>query len=98
MDPLEYLRVADLWVQGASEAEWRSAVSRAYYAAFHVARHLLLSCQFRVPQGERAHAYVWLRLGAGEEPRGSALPHATRLRPELGAGRRLAATVMRLFQ
>jgi uncharacterized protein (UPF0332 family) len=62
MDPLEYLRVAELWAQGASEPEWRSAVSRAYYAAFHVARYLLEACRFRVPRGERAHAYLWLRL------------------------------------
>jgi uncharacterized protein (UPF0332 family) len=62
MDALEYLRVAELWVHGTSEAEWRSAVSRAYYAAFHVARQLLLACRFRVPQAERAHSYLWLRL------------------------------------
>jgi hypothetical protein len=46
----------------STEPEWRSAVSRAYYAAFHVARQLLEDLGFRVPYADRAHAYLWLRL------------------------------------
>lgn len=30
MDPLDFLEVADEWAAGNREAEWRSAVSRAY--------------------------------------------------------------------
>src|SRR5579883_2185536 len=58
----EYLTLARTLAGGTTEAEWRSASSRAYYAAFHVARLLLLSLGFRVPQAERAHGYLWLRL------------------------------------
>ncbi len=49
--------------QGPAEADWRTAVSRAYYSAFHVARQLLTSCGFLVPRADRAHAYLYLRLG-----------------------------------
>jgi len=62
MDFRDYLRLADILAQGTTEAEWRSVCSRAYYAAFHVARHLLQALRFRVPQAERAHAYLFLRL------------------------------------
>jgi uncharacterized protein (UPF0332 family) len=62
MDFREYLTLAATLATGTTRAEWRSAVSRAYYAAFHVARDLLISLGFRAPQGEQAHGYVWLRL------------------------------------
>ena len=42
MDEREFLKVALSLLAGASEADWRSAVSRAYYAAFHVARNLVV--------------------------------------------------------
>jgi uncharacterized protein (UPF0332 family) len=62
MDPREFLVVASEWAVGTNEAEWRSAVSRAYYSAFHVGRELLESAGFVVPESALAHAYVWLRL------------------------------------
>src|SRR5437899_2006118 len=62
MDGADFLHVADALATGATEADWRSAISRAYYAAFHVARRLLQQCGFHVPQADRAHAYLWLRL------------------------------------
>lgn len=62
MSPREFLDVADEWAIGSREAEWRSAVSRAYYAAFHSAIALLTQIGFVVPKGEQAHAYLWLRL------------------------------------
>jgi uncharacterized protein (UPF0332 family) len=68
MKPQEFLEVADEWVAGIREAEWRSAVTRAYYAAFHVARDLLQRCGFVVPQGEQAHAYLWLSLSNSNHP------------------------------
>lgn len=58
----DYLALARTLASGATEAEWRSASSRAYYAAFHVARRLLLNLGFRVPQADRAHGHLWLRL------------------------------------
>ncbi len=58
----DFLSRADTLAKGSTEAEWRTACSRAYYAAFHVARQLLLALGFRVPQADRAHGYLWLRL------------------------------------
>jgi uncharacterized protein (UPF0332 family) len=46
----------------SGEEDWRTAVSRAYYAAFHIARDFLEDLRFRVPKSDRAHAYLWLRL------------------------------------
>jgi uncharacterized protein (UPF0332 family) len=69
MDFRAFLSLAATLAKGTTEAEWRSACSRGYYAVFHVARQLLLSLGFRVPQADRAHGYLWLRLsnaGIGE--------------------------------
>lgn len=60
--PSDFLKQAQVWVQGPSEADWRSAVSRAYYAAFHAGRLLLRDFGFAIPRADRAHAYLWLRL------------------------------------
>jgi uncharacterized protein (UPF0332 family) len=68
MNPRDFLDVAGEWATGAREAEWRSALSRAYYAAFHVAGALLEASGFAVPQVEGAHAYLWLRLSNAGHP------------------------------
>jgi uncharacterized protein (UPF0332 family) len=44
------------------EAAQRSAVSRAYYAAFHVGRDLLADLGFTTPRADRAYEYVYRRL------------------------------------
>jgi uncharacterized protein (UPF0332 family) len=62
MDGRDFLTLALSLAKGTTEAEWRSAASRAYYAAFHVARKILSQCGFTVPRGDRAHAYLWLRI------------------------------------
>ena len=62
MDFRDYLKLAATLAAGPAEADWRSAISRAYYAAFHVARELLISLGFRVPRADRAHSYMWLRI------------------------------------
>ncbi len=62
MNAREFLDVADELIAGLSEGRWRSAVSRAYYALFHVARLLLGGCGFAVPQSDRAHIYLSRRL------------------------------------
>lgn len=62
MDETGFLEVADDLSTGLREADWHSAISRAYYAAFHKGRRLLLHNGFDAPRGEKAHAYVWLRL------------------------------------
>jgi uncharacterized protein (UPF0332 family) len=62
MNVKDFLAVADELLDGSTEASWRSAVSRAYYAAFHAARDLLRRCGFSIPRADQAHAYPWLRL------------------------------------
>src|SRR2546425_546453 len=57
MDFRDSLILATPLAAGSTEAEWRSAVSRAYYAPFHVARRLLFGCGFQVPPADRAHGY-----------------------------------------
>jgi uncharacterized protein (UPF0332 family) len=68
MSGREFLQVARDLLAGSTEAAWRSSVSRAYYAAFHVARQRLEESGFTVPRGERAHAYLWLRLSNCGDP------------------------------
>lgn len=63
MNSRDFLVVARALAVGNTEAAWRSAVSRAYYAAFHVACELMEALGFRVPQSDRAHAYLSYRLG-----------------------------------
>jgi uncharacterized protein (UPF0332 family) len=58
----EFLTLAKQLAGGATEAEWRSAISRASYAAFHVARALLEDLRFAVPHADRAHVYLSRRL------------------------------------
>jgi uncharacterized protein (UPF0332 family) len=62
MDAREFHTLAQQLSLAATEAAWRSAVSRAYYAAFHVARQLMEDLGFTVPHADRAHGYLWLRL------------------------------------
>jgi uncharacterized protein (UPF0332 family) len=68
MDFRDYLVLAIRLRDGTTEADWRSASSRAYYAAFHVARRFLLSLGFDVPRADRAHAYLWMRLSNAGRP------------------------------
>jgi uncharacterized protein (UPF0332 family) len=68
MEPRGFLVLAEALSQGTTEAEWRSAISRAYYAAFHMARRLLVQCGFTVPRADRAHAYLFLRLANSSHP------------------------------
>jgi uncharacterized protein (UPF0332 family) len=62
MDETGFLQLADELSTGSRQADWRTAISRAYYAAFHKARMLLRQGGFHVPEAEQAHAYLWLRL------------------------------------
>ena len=67
IDANDLQALAESWINGVTEAG-RSAVSRAYYAAFHQARQLLRDVGFRVPRGDQAHAYLWLRLSNSGDP------------------------------
>jgi uncharacterized protein (UPF0332 family) len=62
MNGRDFLRVARTLVVAGGEAEYRSAVSRAYYAAFHAARDLMGNLRFSVPRADRAHEYLYRRL------------------------------------
>jgi uncharacterized protein (UPF0332 family) len=68
MKPRDFLELADTLCTEITEAAWRTAVSRAYYAAFHTARQLLRQCGFAVPPADQAHAYLWLRLANSGHP------------------------------
>jgi uncharacterized protein (UPF0332 family) len=64
----EFLLLAKQLAGAGTEAEWRSAISRAYYAAFHVARELLEDLRFAVPRADRAHIYLSRRLANSGHP------------------------------
>src|SRR5439155_114820 len=63
----DFLPLANRLATAASEADWRTAMSRAYYAAFHVARHLFSDLNFAVPRADRAHQYLVFRLSNSGE-------------------------------
>jgi hypothetical protein len=56
-----FLDVADELVRGPTEAHWRTAAGRAYYALFLEAREALVRWGFAPPPQDRAHAFVRLR-------------------------------------
>lgn len=58
MDGRDFIKVAKSLIQGIEEAEYRSAVSRAYYGAFIFARQLLQSWGFYAEKGAGAHGEV----------------------------------------
>ncbi len=68
MDPKDFLRVANDLAQSNKAAELRSAVSRAYYAAFHVARKLLVDMGFEISKGSGAHGDICNYLGNAANP------------------------------
>jgi uncharacterized protein (UPF0332 family) len=68
MNARGFLDVADQLSTDATEGHWRSAVSRAYYAAFHTARTVLEQCRFAVPRAEGAHQHLILRLQNSGHP------------------------------
>src|SRR5437016_4248525 len=57
----DFVRLANR-LASAGEVEWRTAVSRAYYGAFHLASALLASAECIVPDHPTAHAFVQRRL------------------------------------
>lgn len=66
--PEEFLLQAESWIALPSEADWRSAVSRGYYAAFHAARRLFTDLKFQPQGGPSAHDYSWRRLSNSGHP------------------------------
>jgi uncharacterized protein (UPF0332 family) len=68
MNGRDFLDVAYDLLGGTREADWRSAVSRAYYAGFHCAREFFTAAAFKVPLSDQAHVYLWRRLGNSGHP------------------------------
>jgi uncharacterized protein (UPF0332 family) len=62
MNPRLFLTQAQRLMISVAEEDWRTATSRAYYAAFHLACAFMTNLGFAVPNAERAHGYLWLRL------------------------------------
>lgn len=58
----------ELASRGQDEAALRSAVSRAYYAAFGKTRQLLRSEGVALPANSHAHLLVWRSCRLAEEP------------------------------
>ncbi len=54
----DYIACAEHFAEGSSEAVLRSAVSRAYYGAFHEALALLHACGVWLPKTEQVHVKV----------------------------------------
>ncbi len=55
----QYLSFADELSKRSEEAALRSAVSRAYYAAFCTARNHLRAKGEQIPDSEQTHKVVW---------------------------------------
>jgi hypothetical protein len=64
----DFLAAARRLAASTEEADWRSAASRAYYAAFHGARDYLAALRFRTPRADRAHNYRYVRFNNAGHP------------------------------
>ena len=62
MDGRNFLDVAFDLVGEFREADWRSGVSRAYYAAYHVANEFMRRCGFIPRHHDDIHGFAWVRL------------------------------------
>jgi uncharacterized protein (UPF0332 family) len=62
VDPRDFLHLARAVAATGTAAGHRTATSRAYYAAYHVAFDFLLALGFRVPRGHFGHDAVQRRL------------------------------------
>jgi len=58
MEPVLFLDVAKKFLNTPSEAAYRSAVSRAYYAVFHAAANFLEKLGFKRTKGPQAHGEI----------------------------------------
>jgi hypothetical protein len=61
MDGRAFLSLAQELIQGATEAHWRAAAGRAYYALMLECRTALQRWGFTVPGGPGTHGFIKLR-------------------------------------
>ena len=66
--PDAFLVQAEKLLLSVAEEDWRSAVSRAYYAAFHSVRQFMSGLGFSVPRTDLAHGYLSRRLSHSGHP------------------------------
>ena len=76
MDGREFLILARELVRGRTEAHWRAAAGRAYYALMLECRSALLRWGFKVPGGPGTHGFIRLRYNAAGEPDLRTVSHA----------------------
>ncbi|OHE20742.1 MAG: hypothetical protein A2X95_10180 [Syntrophobacterales bacterium GWF2_56_9] len=62
MDPRDFLEVAKKLSQGGTAAEYRTAVSRAYYAIYHVSADFLTGLGCTINDGPSGHGDVYRNL------------------------------------
>ncbi|HEX7375462.1 MAG TPA: hypothetical protein VF278_00040 [Pirellulales bacterium] len=62
MDPRDFISLALRFSASKNEAELRSAVSRAYYGAFHVAKQFLVDVGLRWPRKESYAAEIHMKV------------------------------------
>lgn len=63
----EFISVATRLLASSREGDLRTAVSRAYYGAFHLARDFVLNCGVVIPSGPEAHKSVrWCLANSGD--------------------------------
>lgn len=86
MDPAEFINCGLRLVAGSTEADWRSAVSRMYYGAFHSACDLLAGCGVELPR-HQAHAKLTQCLSQAAN---QSLVEASRKLSSLREARRIA--------
>ncbi|HUY33665.1 MAG TPA: HEPN domain-containing protein [Pirellulales bacterium] len=67
MDPTEFIEVAEQLLEDGDEPHLRTAVSRAYYGAFHVARRFLQNCGVEVPRSDVHDKLRWCLQQSGSQ-------------------------------
>ena len=83
MNGEQFLTLAAELISGPTEAHYRSAVSRAYYGAFHIARRLLEDVGVHLPRGEQVHAKaIYCLQDCGEQSAAEAAAYLEILRTE----------------
>jgi uncharacterized protein (UPF0332 family) len=68
MQPSEFQDTAERLAQGTTEGDWRSAISRAYYAVFHYFREFFLLHGLDLGAGAQAHINLYFGLNNCGQP------------------------------